>query len=107
MSRPSIPGPGPAVALLAVALLAGPLVALGASWRRGELEARRAPVAAAARLLPWPDLAVASGARHLRFLSLEEPAAAFADGPASLDTDPAGGSLAPPVDVWTAAASGR
>jgi hypothetical protein len=50
---------------------------------------------------------VASGARHLRFLSLEEPGAAFADGPAALDTDPAGGCIAPPRGVWVEEAAGR
>jgi hypothetical protein len=80
--------------------LTAPLLAVLASWQRAALEARRLPLASVGRLLPWPDLAVASGARHLRFLSLEEPVAAFADGPATLDADPAGGSIAPPRAVW-------
>lgn len=100
MSRSPLPRPGPALALLLASLLAAPLLAALSAWQRSSLEARRLPLASVGRLLPWPDLAVASGARHLRFLSLEEPAAAFADGPASLDADPAGGSVAPPRAVW-------
>lgn len=91
--------------LLAAALLLGSLLApaaLGAHASAARhLAAPRALAAApVGAVLPWPDLAVAAGARHLRFLSLEEPGAAFADGPASLDADPAGGCLAPPRQVW-------
>lgn len=91
-----------ALALLLASLLSPWLLvgvahaARAASGPRHDLIVRVGP------LLPWPDLAVASGARHLRFLSLEEPGAAFADAPASLDTDPAGGCVAPPAAVWAA-----
>lgn len=86
-------------------LLAAALVApLPLAWHaRAARAARRhdAPaIAAAVAALPWPDLALGGGARHLRFLSLEEPGAAFADGPATADADPAGGALAPPAAVW-------
>jgi hypothetical protein len=61
-------------------------------------------IAAVSRLMPGADLSLAAPARHLRFPSLEEPGAAFTDAPASVDTDPAGGALAPPVDVYAAVA---
>lgn len=97
-----MPPPGPlAAALLAASLLTAPALALVAGHQRAASQARRAPLAPVALLLPWPDLAVASGARHLRFLSLEEPGAAFADGPATLDTDPADGAIAPPRALWS------
>lgn len=53
------------------------------------------------RLLPAPDLSFAGSARHLRFPSLEEPGAAFADVPAGPDLDPAGAAVAPPTAVYT------
>ncbi|HEU4413083.1 MAG TPA: hypothetical protein VFS43_48020 [Polyangiaceae bacterium] len=88
--------------LLAAALAAPLPLALHARAAR----AADAPaIARAAAALPWPDLALGGGARHLRFLSLEEPAAAFADGPAVVDADPAGGSLAPPAAVWAESAA--
>ena len=52
-------------------------------------------------LLPAPDLSFAGSARHLRFPSLEEPGAAFADAPAAPDLDPAGAAVAPPTAVYT------
>ena len=57
-------------------------------------------IAAVARLLPAGDLSLAGAARHLRFPSLEEPGAAFSDGPASPDIDPAGGAIAPPIEIY-------
>src|SRR5690349_12133051 len=89
-----------------------PLIALGlealvlsaallhAHVRRVRRSRDEPAIAAVSRLMPWADLSFAGGGRHLRFPSLEEPGAAFADAPASLDTDPAGGALAPPVDVY-------
>ena len=74
---------------------------------RARREARRAEepaLAAVAVRLPTSDLALSGGARWLRAPSLEEPGAAFADGPALPDPDPAGGAMAPPIEVWTAAA---
>ena len=57
-------------------------------------------IAAISRFVPGADLSLAGAARHLRFPSLEEPGAAFADGPASPDTDPAGGAIAPPIEIY-------
>lgn len=51
--------------------------------------------------LPSSDLALSGGARWLRAPSLEEPGAAFADGPGLPDPDPAGGAMAPPTDAWS------
>jgi hypothetical protein len=95
--RPSHRGP---LALgLLLSILASPL-ALGAlaSRARGARDLR--PLGPVVSVLPWPDLALGGGARHLRYLSVEEPWAAFADAPGSLDPEPAGGSLAPPAAVW-------
>lgn len=97
---PRLPRSWPAVVLLGLSLLTAPTLSILASLQRSTTVGSHNRNAEVARLLPWPDLAIASGARHLRFLSLEEPAAAFADNPASLDTDPAGGSIAPPREVW-------
>ena len=105
-ARPPPPGPrlalrAPlALGLLAAGLLTAPTLALVAGQQRAAGHARQQADAPIGRVLPWPDLALATGARHLRFLSLEEPGAAFADGPASLDADPAGGAVAPPREVW-------
>jgi hypothetical protein len=72
---------------------------------RGERrEADQPAISAVTRLMPGADLSLAGAARHLRFPSIEEPGAAFADAPASFDTDPAGGALAPPSEVYSAVA---
>lgn len=85
-----------AAALLATCALS--LVALSAlSARARQRRSLDTPtVLAVVRVLPAPDLAIAGGSRHLRSLSLEEPEAAVADLPASLDADPAGGAISPP-----------
>jgi hypothetical protein len=71
---------------------------------RRQASAREDPaVAALARRLPTSDLALSGGARWLRSVSLEEPFAAFADGPAMPDPDPAGAAMAPPTEVWAGA----
>lgn len=95
--------------LVAFALLASPaLVVVGLSLdaraRRAEARREDPAVAAVARRLPSSDLALSGGARWLRMPSLEEPFAAFADGPALPDPDPAGGAMAPPEEVWRAEA---
>lgn len=59
---------------------------------------------AAVELLGFADLALNSGARWLRHPSQVEPAAAMADLPAALDSEPAGGAIAPPVQVLGAGA---
>lgn len=59
---------------------------------------------AAVELIGFADLALNSGARWLRHPSQVEPAAAMADLPAALDSEPAGGAIAPPVEVLGAGA---
>ncbi|HVJ93758.1 MAG TPA: hypothetical protein VM580_28340 [Labilithrix sp.] len=93
--------------VIALLCLASPVlvIAVLASDARIRRSARRADepaVALVAARLPTSDLALSGGARWLRAPSLEEPGAAFADGPALPDPDPAGGAMAPPVPVWTA-----
>ncbi len=90
---------------VAIALLASPLVvilALGADARTRRAARRRdePSLVLLSTRLPTGDLALSGGARWLRSPSLEEPGAAFADGPALPDPDPAGGMMAPPVAVW-------
>jgi len=92
---------------IALAVLAGVVVAvlgIGADARaRRHARAREQGIIdSVAKRLPSSDLALASGARWHRFPSHEEPGAAFADGPAFSDMDPAGGMMAPPREVWSA-----
>ncbi|MEO8800028.1 MAG: hypothetical protein ABI551_19185 [Polyangiaceae bacterium] len=98
-----------ALGLAAVASL--PLVlaalALDARARRVAHEPDVQAARAVVHRLPSSDLALSGGARWLRTPSLEEPGAAFSDGPASPDPDPAGGALSPPRDVWSAEAAER
>jgi hypothetical protein len=86
------------------ALLALPLaicaIAAHASYARGRRAREQPAVDALAPRLPCADLALSGGARWLRAPSLEEPGAAFADGPALPDPDPAGGAMAPPREAW-------
>lgn len=51
------------------------------------------------KVLPASDLAWNSGARWVRFVSLEESTASASDGPLLPDPDPAGGIVSPPGDV--------
>ena len=85
-------------------LLALPLVilviGLDAHFRRARREAQRPTIVAVCKRLPSGDLALSGGARWLRTPSLEEPGAAFQDGIAVPDPDPAGGAMAPPIGVW-------
>ena len=85
-----------------VLALPATIAAIGA--HAGSARARRAreqpAIDALAPRLPSADLALSGGARWLRVPSLEEPGAAFADGPALPDPDPAGGSMAPPRAAW-------
>jgi len=89
----------PLVLLLAlpVAIAA---IALDARRRRTIRDEAQPAITAVARRLPSSDLALSGGARWLRMPSLEEPGAAFADGPALPDPDPAGGVMSPPRDAW-------
>ena len=79
-------------------------ISIDARARRAARQAEEPALAAVAARLPTSDLALSGGARWLRAVSLEEPGAAFADGPAQPDPDPAGGAMAPPIEVWSAAA---
>ena len=95
---------------IAVALVLSPaLVVAGLAYDAQARRATKANDAAAidalARRLPTSDLALSGGARWLRAISLEEPGAAFADGPAAPDPDPAGAAMAPPIELWSATAA--
>ena len=93
---------GAFVVLSVLAVLAIPLHAQS----RRTARARENPaIREIATRLPGGDLALSGGARWLRFPSLEEPNAAFADGPAVPDPDPAGGSMAPPRELYFSEAS--
>ena len=94
----------------------GLLAAASSNWVSASLHrpscAACAPLSKAARApakrlvvsrLPSADLAFAGGSRHLRFLSLEEPQAAFADGPGLPDPDPAGGLVGVPRETFAGA----
>ncbi len=85
--------------LVLPASIAAVLVDAGA--RRRARSADLPSIDAIAPFLPASDLALSGGARWLRFPSLEEPGAAFQDGPALPDPDPAGGAMAPPREVWS------
>ncbi len=94
---------------IAVACLASPalviaLLAVDARVRRGASARLDPALAVVATRLPTSDLALSGGARWLRAPGLEEPSAAFADGPALPDPDPAGGAMAPPIEIWAASA---
>ena len=90
---------------IAVALVVSPVLVIAglgydAHARRVAKQGETPSIDALARRLPSSDLALSGGARWLRSVSLEEPGAAFADGPALPDPDPAGAAMAPPVEVW-------
>ena len=90
----------PLLALGCTALTLGAVAWHAHARAVGRLD-EQAAVDAITRLLPAPDLSFAGSARHLRFPSLEEPGAAFADAPAAPDLDPAGAAVAPPIAVYT------
>lgn len=99
------------VRAVAVALVVSPVLvitglAYDAHARRARKATEQPAIDALARRLPTSDLALSGGARWLRAASLEEPGAAFADGPASPDPDPAGAAMAPPIEVWSATVTG-
>jgi len=81
-------------------------MALHAHARRADRARQETTIAVALSQLPSADLAISATSRWLRAPSLEEPGAAFADGPASRDSDPAGGAIAPPTEAWAHEASG-
>lgn len=88
------------VALVSLPTVVG-VIALDASARRRARAEEEPRVHAVLARLPSSDLALSGGARWLRNLSTEEPWAAFSDGPAFPDPDPAGGVVAPPIEVWS------
>ncbi|HEY2515948.1 MAG TPA: hypothetical protein VGI39_33990 [Polyangiaceae bacterium] len=90
-----------ALALLLVLPASLTVIALDGAARRRARERQQPAVEALAAYLPSNDLALAGGARWLRSASLEEPGAAFQDGPALPDPDPAGAVMAPPREMWT------
>jgi hypothetical protein len=92
-----------AIALLLALPVSVAAIAADASWKRAARARDQPKIDAVARIVPSNDLALAGGARWLRFPSMEEPGAAFQDGPALPDPDPAGGAMAPPVAVWCGA----
>lgn len=96
-----------AILLVASPVLVIALIGADAAARRSRRAGDAPAIAALAPRLPTSDLALSGGARWLRAPSLEEPGAAFADGPAMPDPDPAGGSMAPPVEVWSSSAAAR
>ncbi len=89
-----------AFALIISPVIVIAILALDARARRAESARHDEEVHALVQRLPSGDLALSGGARWLRSISLEEPGAAFADGPALPDPDPAGAAMAPPVEVW-------
>lgn len=96
---------------IALVVLALPLVVTGLSvdahLRRARAERGQPVTDAVAVRLPSPDMALFGGARWLRAPTLEEPGAAFADGPGAVDPDPAGGLVAPPKAAWAKAKGAR
>ena len=100
MSR-TVPVRGAVALLLALPLVIA-AVTVDAHARRARRAREQPAIDAVARRLPTSDLALSGGARWLRAPSFEEPGAAFADGPALPDPDPAGGIMAPPREAWAA-----
>lgn len=82
--------------VVAAALLWAGMLVDAATRRAGGVDAASRAVVAATGL---PDLALSSSVRWLRHPSQAEPGAAFSDGPATLDVDPAGALLGPPRAV--------
>ena len=98
--RPSARGAGVALAMLLSLPAAVVAISVHARGARARRATEQPAIDELAPRLPTSDLALSGGARWLRAPSLEEPGAAFADGPALPDPDPAGGAMAPPREVW-------
>lgn len=94
MARAGLRDRWPLYALLGALLLLG-LTALDAQQRNAGHAARARRHGVLTQLLGSSDLSLSSSSRWLRHPSQVEPAAAAADAPAILDTDPAG-ALIPP-----------
>jgi hypothetical protein len=82
-------------------------IAVDASGRRRARDRDRGAILAVVARLPSSDLAFSGSARWLRFPSLAEPGAAFQDGLALPDPDPAGAAIAPPREAWAREARAR
>jgi len=102
MSSPRRPLVAIGAGAIALAMTAG-----HARWAAHLRDLQGPAIAAVARTMPAADLALSGTARHLRFPSLEDPGAPFADMPAAPDIDPGGGALAPPVELYEKTASLR
>jgi hypothetical protein len=89
------------LALLVLAPMTLVAVAVHAQGRRQVRALEQPALDAVMQRFPAGDLALSGGSRWLRFPSMEEPGAAFADGPAVPDPDPAGAAIAPPREVWS------
>jgi len=87
--------------LLAALPIVIAILGIDAHVRRARRAEDRPAIAAVATRLPSGDLALSGGARWLRTPSMEEPGAAFDDGIAVPDPDPAGAAMAPPTSVWS------
>lgn len=88
----------PLLALLSALTLL--LLAGADAWRRNANHAERARMhGVLTQLTGSSDLALSSSSRWLRNPTLVEPAAAAADAPAILDTDPAGALIPPDPTV--------
>lgn len=98
-SRARVEGVVAVLCLVSLPLVLGGLSLHASAARREKLGARPATLAVVRRL-PSADFAFAGGSRHLRFVSLEEPQAAFADGPCLPDPDPAGGLVGAPKAAY-------
>jgi hypothetical protein len=83
------------VALVCVDLAAISVPAVHAAARRAARASSSDARLSLAAVLGTPDLALSSSSRWLRHPSLVEPMAPFADGPATLDVDPAGAFVSP------------
>ncbi|MCC7541810.1 MAG: hypothetical protein IT379_36665 [Deltaproteobacteria bacterium] len=95
-----------ALAMLLVAAAIVRLVLSHADRSRARRAAEDVRHRAAARVMGAPDLALSSSSRWLRHPSQTESGAAFSDGPATPDMDPAGAVIAPPRDVLRRGAFG-
>jgi hypothetical protein len=82
-------------------------LASDASRRRRARDRDEGAIRAVVARLPASDLAFSGGARWLRSPSLAEPGAAFEDGLALPDADPAGAAIAPPREAWAREAWAR
>lgn len=82
--------------LLGLALVS---VLIDARVRRAERDAEAARHDAFVSATGLPDLALSSSSRWLRHPSQAEAGAAISDLPASLDVEPAGALIGPPLEV--------